>query len=128
MCVRRTEHLNIVLHVCRLSNAWCGGIVHSFARSTASFVHAHRHTYGDFTCVYATLLPSIQLHLQRNNNFSPDSLAYTTSAIIAHKTTRSKNFRHSKSEQEKENFPQSIWCRPLELKTQLCFSFNCRIF
>lgn len=60
----RTQHLNL-FYICMMpSNAW--SIAHSFAHSIACLFHAHKHTYGDFTYVYATL-PSIQLHLQRNN-------------------------------------------------------------
>lgn len=92
-----THPANLNLFYIRMmpSNAWC--IAHSFTRSIASLVHTQKHTYGDFTYVYATL-PSIQLHLQRNNK--KKRLSLTTSAIIAHKTIRSTNFRYFKEEEK----------------------------
>lgn len=62
MCVLYVQNIWILFYMCDAIQC-NGGIAHSFARSIASLVHAHRHTYGDFIYVYATLLPSAYNHI-----------------------------------------------------------------
>lgn len=121
MCVLCTEHLNIVLHVWCLSIAWWySSLFRSFNRLPCPCTQAHIRWFHLRVCDTSSI--GSQLHLQRNNNFfSRLSLAHTASAIIAHKTIRSKKFRHLKSELEKTNFPQSIRCLPLIDDAIECF-------
>lgn len=120
--VQSIEHLNIVLHV------WCypmhGGIARSFARSIANLVHAHRHTYGDFTCVYATLLPSIQLHLQRNNHFFPTlSLAHGQCNYSTQNNQKQK-FSPLKKSRRKIIFPTKLVSCTLHIKDAIVLFFS----